>query len=165
MTYNAIKTFQFNFYFPCTFKYMRIKQKASYMLKCEKKLKEYNKLVTYILNLFSVSPVTRYVSQLSDTGVGIRAIRKSGQHAVFNPSSLNYGSKKAPFLTLLQERHGKICKTDTMREKKTFQNPAGQALEATLPLVTAQTPHAAASRVAEVTAERMGNLPLEGRKR
>jgi len=46
-----------------------------------------------------------------------------------------------------------------------FQSLEGEALEATLPLVTVQTLHtAAAGGVAEVTAERLGNLPLEGRK-
>lgn len=49
-------------------------------------------------------------------------------------------------------------------KKNTFQKVEGEALEATLPLVTVQTLHAAAGGVAEVTAERLGNLPLEGRK-
>lgn len=50
------------------------------------------------------------------------------------------------------------------KKKTTFQTLEGEALDATLPLVTTQSPHAAAGGVAEVSAEGEETCPRRGAK-
>lgn len=59
------------------------------------------------------------------------------------------------------------CKIDTMKRrggKKYFRSLEGEALAVTFLMMNVQTLHAAAGGMAEATAERLGNLPLEGKK-
>lgn len=86
---------------------------------------------------------------------------------LITPISLTKSSKKAFFCHLLHGGKEKVSKRDTTNRRgkqKVLQNVEEEALAETFPLVHVWTLHAAAGGMAETTAERLGNLPLEGRE-